>query len=269
MSTLLLVHAHPDDEAIATGGAMMMARDAGHRVVLVTATRGEVGEISNMDEATSRPRLAEIRTEELRRAGQILGVSRQVFLDYRDSGMAGTGDNDNPASFHRAPLAEAAERLAEVLRAERPEVVVTYDPTGTYFHPDHIKSHQVTTAALDLLRPEGWEPAKFYWHAFPRSGLEALDRRMKEAGRPNPFENMPAGMGVPDDQITTRVRCGEYVQRKREAFQAHLSQNSPDSFFLNTPDELFTEAFGTENYVLARGRLGAPRPEPNLFAGIE
>ena len=268
MSTLLLVHAHPDDEAIATGGAMMIARDAGHRVVLVTATRGEVGEISNMDEATSRPRLAEIRTEELRRAGEILGVTRQVFLGYRDSGMAGTGDNDNPESYHRAPLGEAAERLAVVLREERPEVVVTYDATGTYFHPDHIKSHQVTTAALDLLKAEGWEPVKLYWHAFPRSGLEMMARRMKAAGRPNPFEEMPAGMGVPDEQITTVINCREYVLRKREAFQAHLSQNSPDSFFLNTPVEFYMDAFGTETYVLARGELGAPRPEPSLFSGV-
>ncbi|HEY8812796.1 MAG TPA: PIG-L family deacetylase [Candidatus Dormibacteraeota bacterium] len=267
MSTLLLVHAHPDDEAISTGGVMMKAHDEGHRVVLVTATRGEVGEISNMDEAASRPRLAEIRTEELRRAGEILGVDRQEFLGYRDSGMRETADNENPASFHQAPLAEAAERLAKTLREERPEVVVTYDPTGTYFHPDHVKAHHVTSAALDLLKAEGWEPRKLYWNAIPRSYIEAMGARMAEAGRPSPFTQIP-GMGVPDELLTTIVDVGAYIDRKRDAFRAHLSQNSPEMFFMNTPDEEFRRAFGREFYQLARGELGAPKPEPDMFSGV-
>jgi N-acetyl-1-D-myo-inositol-2-amino-2-deoxy-alpha-D-glucopyranoside deacetylase len=267
VSTLLLVHAHPDDEAITTGGAMRKAHDEGHRVVLVTATRGEVGEISNMDEAASRPRLAEIRTEELRRAGEILGVDRQVFLDYRDSGMRGTGDNENPASFHQAPLAEATEKLAAVLREERPEVVVTYDPTGTYFHPDHIKAHQVTGAALDLLKGEGWEPRKSYWAGIPRSYIAQMAERMAASGRTSPFAEIP-DMGIPDEQLTTRVDVSKYVETKRDAFRAHLSQNSPDSFFINTPDEVMQQAFGSEFYVLERGELGGLRPEPDLFAGV-
>ncbi len=133
MSTLLLVHAHPDDEAISTGGTMMKAHEVGHRVVLVTATRGEVGEIYNMDD-------------------RILGVNRGEFLRYRDSGMAGTVDNENPESFHQAPLGEAAARLAVILREEKPDVVITSPEDGTYGHPDHIKTYYVTNAALDLPR---------------------------------------------------------------------------------------------------------------------
>src|SRR5437773_10820499 len=119
MATLLLVHAHPDDEAISTGGVMLKARAGGHRVVLVTATRGEVGEIYNMDEASSRPRLGEIREKELEDAARILGVNRGEFLGYRDSGMAGTSDNQNPASFHQAPLDERSEerRVGKECRA--------------------------------------------------------------------------------------------------------------------------------------------------------
>src|SRR5579872_7115005 len=124
MGTLLLVHAHPDDEAISTGGVMMKAKAHGHRVVLVTATRGEVGEIYNLDEASSRPRLGEIRTAELAAADEILGVDRQEFLGYRDSGMVDTADNKDPRSFHQATLEEAAGKLAVLLREERPDVVI-------------------------------------------------------------------------------------------------------------------------------------------------
>src|SRR3984893_13029743 len=158
MATLLLVHAHPDDEAISTGGVMMKARADGHRVVLVTATRGEVGEIHNMDDAATRPHLGDVRSKELETASRILGVNRGEFLDYRDSGMVGTPENDDPRSFHQAPLAEAAARLAGILREERPDVVVTYDADGTYGHPDHIKAHLTTNAALDLLDQESWTP---------------------------------------------------------------------------------------------------------------
>src|SRR5207247_7745506 len=108
MATLVLVHAHPDDEAISTGGVMMKAKAHGHRVVLVTATRGEVGEIYNMDETQSRPRLGEIRTEELKNAAEILGVDRQEVLGYRASGMVDTADDRDPRSFHQAQLEDAA-----------------------------------------------------------------------------------------------------------------------------------------------------------------
>src|SRR2546428_5192528 len=144
MATLLLVHAHPDDEAISTGGVMMKAKSHGHRVVLITATRGEVGEIYNMDEEASRPRLGEIRSEELKSAAEILGVDRLEFLGYRDSGMVDTADNQDPRSFHQARLEEAAGKLAVLIREERPDGAVTYPADGVYGNPDHIKAHFVT-----------------------------------------------------------------------------------------------------------------------------
>src|SRR5256712_4761447 len=134
MATLLLVHAHPDDEAVSTGGVMMKAKAHGHRVVLITPTRGEVGEIYNMDEEASRPRLGEIRTEELKSAAEILGVGRLEFLGYRDSGKGDTADNKDPRSFHQARLEEAAGKLAVLIREERPDVVVTYAEDGVYGH---------------------------------------------------------------------------------------------------------------------------------------
>ncbi len=267
MATLLLVHAHPDDECISTGGVMILAHEAGHRVVLVTATRGEEGEIHNMDEAEVRPRLGEVRTEELRRAGEILGVDRQEFLGYRDSGMAGTPSNDDPRSFHMAPLAEAAERLAVIVREERPDVVVTYTPDGTYGHPDHIRAHHTTVAALDLLDREGWSPGKAYLHAIPRSFIAQMRERASELG----LDESTAAMriqGVPDEEITTAVDVTDVIDRKRAAFAAHVSQNDPNSPFATMAEQVFVAAFGTEYFVLERGVLDEERPERSLFAGL-
>jgi len=266
MGTLLLVHAHPDDEAISTGGVMMKAKAHGHRVVLVTATRGEAGEIYNMDVDASRPRLGEIRTGELKAAGEILGVDRIEFLGYRDSGMVDTADNKDPRSFHQAPLDEAAAKLAVIIRDERPDVVVTYAEDGVYGHPDHIKAHYVTNAALDLLQREGWEPKKLYYTAIPRSLMEAFASQMpEEAQRQN--SNMRIA-GTPDELVTTRIDVHDYVDQKRKAFGAHVSQNDPNSWFTTMASQIYELAFGTEYYQLARGKLGADPPEPDLFAGI-
>jgi N-acetyl-1-D-myo-inositol-2-amino-2-deoxy-alpha-D-glucopyranoside deacetylase len=266
MGTLMLVHAHPDDEAISTGGVMMKAKAHGHRVVLVTATRGEVGEIHNMDPEASRPLLGEIRTEELKAAGEILGVDRIEFLGYRDSGMVDTADNKDPRSFHQARLDEAAAKLAVLIREERPDVVVTYAEDGVYGHPDHIKAYQVTNAALDLLEREGWAPKKLYYTAIPRSLMEAFASQMpEEAQRQN--SNMRIA-GTPDELVTTRIDVHDYVDQKRKAFGAHVSQNDPNSWFTTMASQIYELAFGTEYYQLARGKLGAEPPEPDLFAGI-
>lgn len=266
MGTLLLMHAHPDDEAISTGGAMMKAKADGHRVVLVTATRGEAGEIHNMDPAAVRPRLGEVRTAELKKATEILGVDRQVFLDYRDSGMAGTPENEDPRSFNQAPLGEAAAKLAELLREERPDVVVTYGEDGTYGHPDHIKCHLITNAAFDVVATEGKGLRKLYYNAIPRSMMKAFMEQMPEEARQQ-REGMSIP-GTPDELITTRIDVHEYVQRKRAAFAAHVSQNDPNSWFTTMADQIYELAFGTEYYALAIGKPGPELPETDLFAGI-
>jgi N-acetyl-1-D-myo-inositol-2-amino-2-deoxy-alpha-D-glucopyranoside deacetylase len=266
MGTLLLVHAHPDDEAISTGGVMMKAKAHGHRVVLATATRGEVGEIHNMDPEASRPRLGEIRTEELKAAGELLGVDRIEFLGYRDSGMVDTADNKDPRSFHQARLDEAAAKLAVLIRDERPDVVVTYAEDGVYGHPDHIKAHHVTNAALDLVEREGWAPKKLYYTAIPRSMMEEFMKQMPEdSQRQN--TNMRIA-GTPDELVTTRVDVHDYVDQKRKAFGAHVSQNDPNSWFATMASQIYELAFGTEYYQLARGNPGSDLPEDDLFAGI-
>ncbi|HEX6488617.1 MAG TPA: PIG-L family deacetylase [Candidatus Dormibacteraeota bacterium] len=253
MPTLLAVHAHPDDESIFGGGAMLRAHREGKRVVLITSTGGEVGEIHNMDEASSRPRLKEIRQAELEAAAAILGVDRIVWLGYRDSGMAGTGDNENPASFHQAPLEETAAKVAAIIDEESPEVVITYGPDGVYGHPDHIKAHLTAVAAWDLLAGQGGAPARIWYTGFPRRGLEEFRKRLEEAGQDaSSFDNGTV-LGIPDEEIDAVLDVQDLAEEKRRAFQAHVSQNDPSSFFLNTPDDVFQQAFGTEYYTLGRG----------------
>ena len=249
---------------------MLKARAAGHRVVLVTATRGEVGEIYNMDEASSRPRLGEIREKELEESARILGVNRGEFLGYRDSGMAGTSDNANPASFHEAPLEEAAGKLIEILREEKPDVIVTYAEDGTYGHPDHIKAHYVTNAALDqmLRASESWTPRKLYYTAIPRSLMQAFMDALPEEAKQEQQQSSIQIIGTPDELVTTAVDVSEFVDRKRQALEAHVSQNDPNSWFATMQDQIFRVAFGTEHYQLARGKPGTALPEDDLFAGV-
>src|SRR5438552_9322857 len=146
--TLIAVHAHPDDECLSTGGILARYAAEGVRTVLVTCTDGAVGEIS--DPALATPEnLVEVRARELDNAVRILHVSRLVKLGYRDSGMAGTADNNHPDSFQQAPFDDALERVVRVVRHERPQVLVTYDERGGYGHPHHIRPHQVAVAGFE------------------------------------------------------------------------------------------------------------------------
>jgi len=264
VATLLLVHAHPDDESIWTGGVTLRAHAEGHRVVLVTATRGEEG-IRDGD-AEERP--ADVRSRELRRACRVLGVDRHAFLGYRDSGMRGPEGAPRPA-FAAAPLVEAAQRLAAVIEEERPEVVVTYGRDGTYGHPDHCRAHHVTLTAIDLLRPAGWWPRKLYLHAVPRSTLRRVGELVRRAGgatrEMRSFLRIP---GTPDEELTTVVDVRDPLDGKLRAFAEHRSQYERDRFFQETGRDVLEAAFGREAFILACGEPGEPPPERSLFSGL-
>ena len=146
MSTLVCFHAHPDDEAIATAGLMMGAFDAGHRVVLVVATRGEGGLVP--DDLAAGESLADRRTEEQEHAAAMLGVHRLEWLEYGDSGMAGDAANDDPDCFWQADVDDAADRLATLLKDEDIDVLTIYDDHGGYDHPDHVRVWEITDPAI-------------------------------------------------------------------------------------------------------------------------
>jgi N-acetyl-1-D-myo-inositol-2-amino-2-deoxy-alpha-D-glucopyranoside deacetylase len=279
--TLLCVHPHPDDESIACGGVLARAAAEGRRTVVVTCTGGEEGENLAGVELGDEDLVAH-RRRELDAALTVLEVDRHHWLGYRDSGMAGSPANEHPDSFHRADLDAAAARLAAIVRAERPHVVVSDDDRGTYGHPDHVKAHQVTVRAVALaadpavaLDGPPWSVPKRYVHTLGRRRLLAGHRALLASGRPSPFGTEPLHgeaelpFGVPDATITTEVDIAPWLAVKRTAMAAHRSQIGPESFFLNTPDELVLPFFGVEQFVLEAGRLGGrTRPEPDLFAGV-
>src|SRR5262245_53409990 len=171
MSTLVFVHAHPDDEASSTGGSMARAAAEGHRVVLVVCTNGDLGEAP--EDLVDGETVVERRRQETAASTAILGVARTVWLGYRDSGMHGWPQNDDPLSFWQADVDEAGDRLAEVLREEQADAVVMYDWHGGYGHPDHVQVHRVGHRAADL----AGTPRRFE-STFNR---DAMKRRMDEA----------------------------------------------------------------------------------------
>ena len=235
--------------------------------ILCSVIRPGVDDDHFRGDAELTSNVSKFREKELETAARILGVNRGEFLNYRDSGMVGTPENQDPRSFHQAPLAEAAGRLAAILREERPDVVITYDEDGVYGHPDHIKAHFVTNAALDLLAGEGWTPKKLYYTAIPRSLMERFMSEMpEEARRQNPDMRI---VGTPDELVTTQVDVHEFVDRKRKAFAAHVTQNDPNSWFSTMADQIYEIVFGTEFYPRKRGKPGSALPEGDVFAGID
>jgi LmbE family N-acetylglucosaminyl deacetylase len=256
MATLVCFHAHPDDEAIATGGVMAQAAADGHRVVLVVATRGEEGEVAPGVLAPGEP-LEERRTAELTAAAAILGLHRVEFLGYRDSGMMGTPTNDDPASFWQADVDEAAGRLAVILGEEGAAALTTYDENGVYGHPDHVQVHRVGARAAELARTRRVYEATLDRDQM-RTGLEEVLRTRPAPELVEMAEGMLANdgphMGVAGDRITTRVDVTSWVDVKRTALRAHASQVPPDSWFLRAPPDQFLRMFGTESFILR----GAP-----------
>ena len=248
MATLVSFHAHPDDECIACGGVIRQAADAGHRVVLVVATRGEEGEtpeglLADGEELWQR------RVAETQASAGILGAARLEFLGYRDSGMMGTPANDRPGSFWSTSVEEAAQRLAALLREEQAEVLTCYDANGGYGHPDHIQVHRVGLRAAGLAGTPRVYQSTINRDHIERS-VQKFTAQAADAGVEVP-ERDPDTFGQPESVITAAVDVTPYLAAKRRAMRAHASQISEHSFFLAMPDEQFQYAFGTEWFIRA------------------
>jgi N-acetyl-1-D-myo-inositol-2-amino-2-deoxy-alpha-D-glucopyranoside deacetylase len=288
---ILLVHAHPDDETIGNGATMAKYAADGAHVTLVTCTLGEEGEIILDDHthhaADQNDTLGEHRAVELANAMAALGVAdhRQLGAPgkYRDSGMMGTPDNDDPTSFWRADLLAAATDLVPVIREVRPQVLVTYDDFGGYGHPDHIQAHRVAMygavlAAAPSYRPDlgaAWDVPKVYWNAFPKSFLRMGIEALRAAGETTGFAAMDPDdlpMAIDDSLVTTVVHAEEYFDQKMDAMRAHATQISVEDGFFALSNNLGSRALGVEFYRLVRGQvagdLDGDGRETDLFAGV-
>ena len=266
--TLMAVHAHPDDEAIGTGGILARYAAEGVRTVLVTCTNGELGDgpggVKPGEPGHETSVVVPLRRVELEASCEVLGVSHLELLGYHDSGMMGWPQNDAPGSFWRTPVEEPAQRLAELMRRYEPQVVVTYDENGFYGHPDHIQANRVTHAALN----ECGVPAKLYYTAVARSTLRGFRDVMARAGVEPPAEvEENPDFGTPDELITTTIDCSAVAGRKYASLAAHASQ-SDNIFFLQMGEELFSSIMGSESFVRAVDSTRSPVPEDDLFAGL-
>jgi mycothiol S-conjugate amidase len=282
---LMAVHAHPDDES--SKGAATTARYVaeGHEVMVVTCTGGEAGSILNpaMDRPEVIADLPAVRRAEMARAAEILGVQHR-WLGFVDSGLP-EGDPLPPlppGCFALQEVDTATAPLVALMREFRPHVVVTYDETGGYPHPDHIKCHEISVAAFEAAGDpdrfpgtgDPWQPLKLYYsHGFSKMRMVAFHEALLARGLESPYvqwlEKWPADRRDPGERVTTRVECSEYFPSRDQALLAHATQIDPTSRWFFVPLEIQAEVWPTEDYELARSLVDVPAQEADLFAGVD
>ncbi len=283
---LMAVHAHPDDES--SKGAATMARYAreGVDVLVVTCTGGEMGDILNpaMDRPEVLADLAGVRRQELVTAINILGV-RQVDLGFHDSGLpeAPEGEPLPPlpeGCFALQPIEVVGAALVEIVRREKPHVIITYDENGGYPHPDHIMCHKVSVEAYEAAGDperypdagEPWTPMKLYYvHGWHKEKVVTMHDALVARGMESPYtEWLESWVDKPEDErrITTHISCAEYYPLRDQALIAHATQVDPDGRWFMVPVEMQRDYWPTEDYELAQSRVESAIPEDDLFAGI-
>jgi mycothiol S-conjugate amidase len=280
----MTVHAHPDDEASKGAGTVAKYAAEGIRTVLVCCTGGEAGDILNpaADSPEIRENLAQVRMDELDASVRAIGYSQLHMLGYHDSGMPDTETNKRPDNFANAPMDEAVGRLVALIRAERPQVIVTYgDDRKFYPHPDHIKVHDISVVAFDAAGDperyselgEPWQPSKMYYTGFSVERVKALHEAHFRRGDESPYATwFERGFEERPDRFTTLVDVSEFLHKRREALLAHRTQVDPEGFWMRLPDDVVREVFPWEEYVLARTLVDTGvdegEVEDDLFAGV-
>lgn len=282
---LLAVHAHPDDESSKGAATYAFYRSTGAEVMVVSCTGGERGDIQNAalaEHAMANRDMAGLRRYEMDRAKTALGIEHR-WLGFHDSGLP---ENDEPVPancFALVAVEASAAPLVRIIREFRPQVVHTYDPSGGYPHPDHVRTHAVTMhaieAAADATRyPEAGEPWKvskvYYDRIFNGPRLTALYDRLVER---EPDSEGTASMAElrewlasrPTAAVTTHIPCGEFFEVRDDALRSHASQVAPDSRFFFLSNDLQREVWPFEDYELATSTVPTSLPESDLFAGID
>lgn len=261
MSTIVFLHAHPDDEASQTSGTMRLAADAGHRVICAYATNGDHGTVpADLAEGET---VVTRRRSEAQASARVIGTARVEWLGYADSGMTGWEQNGHADSFHGAEVDQAARRLVALLDEEDADVLVGYDWHGGYGHPDHVKVHQVVHRAAELAgrRPRLLE-ATMNRDEMRRHYLAAKEAGLAEEGAdwdPDAPADDGNPFGTPEAELHWHVDVTGVLATKRAALAAHASQEDV-SWMLGMPEEAFAVAFGHEWFI-------EPGREPGLTRG--
>ena len=295
--TLLTVNGHPDDETVSTGATLARYAHEGHRVVCVTATRGELGQI--VDPALATPAnlrdVGRLRSAELARALAALGPIEQRFLDYRDSGTAGSSSNADRDAFWGADEEEATARLVRIVREVRPDVIVAPNAYGMDGHPDHVRASRIARLAFERAGdPEAfpeqlsdgllpWSPAKLYEPVLAFGRREKLARARASGGLPETLRLLVrAGLrwrpnrerarqraAAAQRAPTTLVAVGPYIERRQAALAEYRSQIAPRSELLAISPAELRVLHPTEDFALVAARIPVQLPEDDLFAGLE
>lgn len=265
---LLACFAHPDDEAFGTGGTLARYAAQGYEVYLVCATRGEAGEISDPEFATPLT-LGAVREAELRCAAETMGIAEPIFLNYRDSGMAGSAENDDPRAFINIPAEQVVAQLVQIIRQVKPQVVVTFEPYGGYGHPDHIAIHRHTIAAFHAAADanqypalgDSWQVDRLFYTAIPRRMILTMREQLIAIGADvsdlDAFDD--PSRGWPEDQIHLIEDVSETVHAKWSALECHRTQFGPGNLFRRLPKEQVIQLMSKEYFAQAW-----PLPVENL-----
>jgi LmbE family N-acetylglucosaminyl deacetylase len=237
--SVVFFHAHPDDEAIFTGGTIALLAAAGCTVTLIVATSGQLGRGHHRTpDDTGRLREAETRA-----AAALLGIERVEFLRYRDSGMPGDPANHHPEAFIAADLDPAANEVAAIAAQQHATDLVVYDPGGIYGHPDHIQVHRVGTRAAHQAGIPTLYESTVDRDYLSRRGPSHL---VSQAHRHVPPE---MSLGVPAGLISDTVGIGDHLETKRAAITAHHSQVPATSDVVTKPSSAFAQVYGLEWYI--------------------
>lgn len=289
----MTIHAHPDDEA--SKGAPTVARyfDEGVRTVLVCCTGGEEGDLQNpalrepgqpfhnLTPEEERALMAEIRPRELAASVEAIGFSALHWLGYRDSGMAGSDPNNHPDCFHMADLDEATGRLVALIRAERPQVILTYnDDQAGYPHPDHLRVHDTSVLAFERAGDpawypeagEPWQPSKMYYTLWAKERIMAVHEALLLKYGESPFDENWRNRPSQDHRITTRLDISEYLHARTASLRAHATQVDPTSkWWFGLSDNELADVYPWEDWILAHsisGDVPEGMMETDLFVGI-
>lgn len=278
--SVMAVYAHPDDEQGVSGTFAKYAKQ-GVNTTIICATRGEVGEIAPGVDATPET-LGKVREGEMRCAVAKFGLRHLYMLDYRDSGMVGTPENEDKRSLHQSDLMDVAAQVTKIVREQKPQVMITFDAWGGYGHPDHIQIHKAALLAFfvagdarafpDQLKNglEPWTPKKLYFNVWSRSRFDGYIKYLTDTGKEIPeWMSSFGSRALPEEVITTRIDVADFAKLKLESLQCHASQLGPNTIFSQIPKEVWLDMVKQETFMLAESRTGRASNETDLFEGIE